>query len=101
MSPQEERFLNSIIEALDRGEAAMIGDDVKGVPAGDFFPVSKSITASHYVPPLTEGKVLQWFDEAFQQIESLEASERERVCKWVLSKTIHLMKKEGMPIHVK
>jgi hypothetical protein len=61
----------------------MIGDDVKESP------------------PLREGRVLQWFDEAFHQIDCLEMSERERVCKWVLSKVIYLMKKEGVPVHVK
>lgn len=101
MASQEERILNSIIEALDRGEATMIGDDVKGLPTTDYSSMNGFVSTPHCVPPLTEGKVLQWFDEAFQQIECLEVSERERVCKWVLSKVTHLMKKEGVIVHAK
>ena len=51
--------------------------------------------------PINEGRLLEWFDDAFRQADTLELSERERVYKWVLSKVVHQMKKEGVHVHVK
>lgn len=101
MTSQEERILSSIIEALDRGEASMMDESDKGVPAVDFSSMNGSVSTTYYVPPLTEGKVLKWLDEAFDHVSRLEASERERVYKWVFNKVLDRMRKEGISYNVK